>query len=259
MAGRSGPFAALRRIVDRARETNVGFAAAGIAYYGLVALLPTVLLAFAALVLVQGEAVAERVVSSVGHALSGEGRRSLRDAILQARGRWQSSALGVAVLLWGSIRLFRGLKVAFARVYRVAPDTSLWREVRDASVALAGVLLAIVAVAGVGTFLEKTLGLSGVFALVAVRFLVIAVLLFPLYYVLPRPDTGVLEVLPGTLTAAAGWMLLRTGFRVYLGVAGGRSVYGVFGALILLVTVLWAASFVVLVGAVVNVVLAGRD
>lgn len=247
------------RILDRAREIEITFTAAGIAYYGIVALLPILLLAVAALVLVQGEAVVERIVSAVGFALSGRGRRLVRDAILSATGRWQSSALSAVVLLWGGLQLFRALNVAFARVYRLEPSISLPSALRDAVVALGGVLLAVSVVGGLGTVLATVLGLTTPLFAPPVMAVVIAVLLFPLYYVFPDADVGVGEVLPGVVTATAGWMLLRVGFRTYVGLDGGSTIFGVFGALVLLVTVLWAASLVVLLGAVVNVVLAGRD
>lgn len=248
-----------RRVFDRAREIKITFTAAGIAYYGLVALLPALLLGVAALVLLSGDAVVRDIVSTVGFALSGRGRRLLRNAILSAAGRWQASALSGVVFLWGGFQLFRALNVAFARVYRLEPSISLPLAIRDAVLALGGVLLAVFVVAGFGTALTKLVGVTTPLGHPAVMSLVIAILLFPLYYVLPDEDVDVGEALPGVATATAGWMLLRAVFETYVGFSGGNTVFGVFGALVLLVTVLWAASLFVLIGAVVNVLLAGRD
>lgn len=246
------------RVFDRAREVEITFTAAGIAYYGIVALLPTLLLTVAALVLVSGDAVVRGIVSAVGHALSARGRRLLRDAILSATGRWRASVFSAVVLLWGGFQLFRALNVAFARVYRLEPRISLPTAIRDAVLALGGVILAVFVVAGFGTALAEFLGVTTSLGHPAVMASVIALLLFPLYYVLPDEDVGVAEALPGVVTATVGWMLLRAVFETYVGF-GGNTVFGVFGALVLLVTVLWVASLVVLLGAVVNVVAAGRD
>lgn len=259
MTGPSGVLRGAWRVVDRAREVEITFTAAGIAYYGIVALLPTLLLLVAALVQFSGDAVARGIVSPVGFALSGRGRQLLRDAILSAASRWQASALSAVVLLWGGFQLFRALNVAFARVYRLEPSISIPTAIRDAVLALGGVLLAVFVVAGFGTALAQFLGVTTSLGHPAVMTFVIALLLFPLYYVLPDEDVGVGEALPGVVTATVGWMLLRAGFETYVGFGDGDTVFGVFGALVLLVTVLWVASLAVLLGAVVNVVAAGRD
>jgi len=87
----------------------------------------------------------------------------------------------------------------------------------------------------------------------------LAVVFLPMYYLLPEPDIGLREALPGAAIAAVGWTLLQAGFQVYAASAGQFQVYGVIGGILLLVTWLYLAAVVVVVGGVVNVVLAGRD
>ncbi|MFC7176850.1 YhjD/YihY/BrkB family envelope integrity protein [Halosegnis marinus] len=55
-----------------------------------------------------------------------------------------------------------------------------------------------------------------------------------------------------------GWTALQTGFRVYAGIAGSYEAYGVLGAVLLLITFLYFGGLVLLVGVVLNAVLAGR-
>jgi len=66
-------------------------------------------------------------------------------------------------------------------------------------------------------------------------------------------------VLPGAVFAGVGWTVLRVAFQAYVDVTadadGEGAVYGVLGAVLLLVTVLYFGATLVLVGAVVNVVL----
>lgn len=85
---------------------------------------------------------------------------------------------------------------------------------------------------------------------------VITVALLPVYYVLPPVDVALWSALPGAVVAAGGWVLLQLGFRVYAANAGQYAAYGLIGAVLLFVTWLYFASIVVLLGAVVNAVLA---
>jgi hypothetical protein len=65
-------------------------------------------------------------------------------------------------------------------------------------------------------------------------------------------DTEVVAVF-----AAVGWTALRTGFRIYAAFAGSYEAYGVVVGVLLLVTFLYFGGLVLLVGAVLNAVLAG--
>lgn len=249
----------LRRALGRSREAGVAFTAAGVAYYALVALLPLLVLVFLALATLRGETVARRLVLGAGELLSPTGRRLLREAVLSATGRVETAGLGVAVLLWGGVRLFRALDTAFAQVYGTGGESTLAGELRDAAVALGAVVLAATAVAAGGAVLGSVAdgsGLLGVLLRTVVRLLVLVVLLVPLYYVLPEPSVGVPEVLPGAVVAAGGWLLLRVAFDTYVGLAGGNALYGAFAGLVLFVSLLYVASLVVLVGATVNAVVA---
>ena len=80
----------------------------------------------------------------------------------------------------------------------------------------------------------------------------------PLYYLLPGEDASVREALPGAVLAAVGWTLLQTGFRAYAADAVGYETYGVLGGTLLLVTFLYVGALLLLVGVVLNAVLAGR-
>ena len=86
----------------------------------------------------------------------------------------------------------------------------------------------------------------------------LTVAFLPLYHLLPGEDVSVREALPGAVLAAVGWTLLQTGFRVYAAGAAGYETYGVLGGTLLLVTFLYVGAPLLLVGVVLNAVLAGR-
>lgn len=86
----------------------------------------------------------------------------------------------------------------------------------------------------------------------------LSVSLFPIYYVFPDLDLSVREVVPGVLIAAVGWAALQSLFQFYVLLFDKQEVYGVIGGVLLLLTWLYLSGFLLLVGGVVNAVLAGR-
>ena len=251
--------ATVHDVVERGRSAGVGFLAAAVAYYALVSLVPLLALAALALATVAGEAVADRVVVALGDALTVSGRETVHAALTSAAGRARASAVGLAVLVWGAVRLFRGLDRAVARVYD-GDGAGTVRRARDAVVALAAVVTAAVAVVGVGVLLPLGAHTGPLAAVVgaALRVALLAALLVPVYSVLPDVPVTLGEALPGSVLAAVGWTALSVGFDGVLGFAGGSSLSGALGAAVLAVTWLYAASYLLLAGVSVNAVLAGR-
>ena len=189
------------------------------------------------------------------------------------------------MLLWGGSRLFRGLDRAFARVYRTDDGSDTLGHARDALVALVGVLSAavvVVLVAGVvavavsvATEAADLRSLSGAIAavrqlsggvegpavavgLVVARTLLLVALLFPVYYLLPNVPMTVRSALPGTLLTALGWTAMIAALDRYVGLASGSALSGVAGGVVVVVTLLYVASFLLVAGAIVNAVLAER-
>jgi hypothetical protein len=102
-----------RAVVVTARDQQLSFLAAAIAYYAFVSLVPLVVLALAIATLVWG-------------------------GLTSTSGRGGATVLGVVVLLWSSLRLFRGLDIAFSRVYGAVESVSLVEQVTEALVVLLG-------------------------------------------------------------------------------------------------------------------------
>lgn len=261
MADAPGRLADLvRRIVGKVWEIKVSFVAAGIAYYTLVSLVPIVV---AGLVLTSmfggfglGSALAGMVDAATVDAV-----RSVIGEIPTNRTGLSGAAIGAAVVLaWSSVRLVRGIDLGFSRVYETPGSKSIRRRLRDIAVVLFAV--------GAGIALTVTIGI--VTAYVGIRFIGIGgavglligltLVLLPLYYVLPHADVALDEALPGAVVAAAGWVLLETAFRIYAAhYASQYGLYGVLGAVLLLVTWLYLGGHALILGAAVNAVLSGYD
>jgi glycerol-3-phosphate acyltransferase PlsX len=115
----------LRAVVAAARSEQITFLAAGLAYYTFVSLMPLLLLAVVVASALGGEALAATVVAQLGSVLSPAGEQVVLESLTGASGRTGATVAGVAVLVWGALKLFRGLNTAFAQVYGTTESTTL--------------------------------------------------------------------------------------------------------------------------------------
>lgn len=246
-----------KAILGVVTERNLTFIAGSIAYSAFLSLVPLLVLLFAITTLLRGEGVASLVLTGVGRYLTPTAEALLRDALGRRNGVFGASLVGFVVLAWSSLKVFRGLNVAFAAVYGEM-DTSFVGTVRDGLTALTCLVVAVgalVAIEGALTlFVDRLiLELLGPVLLLAT----VSTLLFPIYYVLPDVPVTAREVVPGTVFTAAGWLGLGAGFRVYVALVGG--VAGALGAVVLLLTWLYVAALLLLVGGALNAVLGGKE
>ena len=252
-------FGTGREIVGLARTSRLPFLAAATAYYAFVSVFPLALLVIVLGSLLGGDGLAETVVAAVGGALSPSGRALLREALVSGAGRGGATIVGVGVLLWSGLRVFRGLTLAFATVYGSDDETTFLGQIGNAALALSALGVGVLAVVAGAVVLSRTgvvlVGFAGTIVIV----LALSIVLLPLYVVFPDVPIEFREAVPGAITAAVGWTLLSVLFRVYAANAGQFDVYGVVGGVLLFVTWLYFGASILLLGAVVNATLAGRD
>jgi len=244
-----------RDLVSAYRTQQVSFLSASIAYYMFVSLLPLLLLGLAVATAVGGTAFADRVVGALGTALTPQAARLVGNALTNASGRGGATVVSVVVMVWGALKVFRGVDTAFSRIYDTHEPGGFLDSLVDAGAALGGIGLALVGfavVGSLGTVFGVEVALSGL-ALIPV----LVVAFFPLYYLFPDTPTTARSVSPGALFAAVGWTVLATVFSLYASVAGSFQLYGVIGGVLLIVTWFYFAGQLLLLGAVLNAVLAG--
>jgi YihY family inner membrane protein len=253
-----------RQTVRGVRDDRITFIAASLAYYAFVSLVPLLLLAVVAASLFGGEALALALANRATDAFGPQAGTLVQETLSSTAGGAGAGVVGTAVLLWSGLKLFRGMDVAFSTVYGSPLPESFVDQLRNGVVTLGAVGVGIVATVAVGTalaILDPDLVVIGVdFAGTVGTLLLVGGLtaaFLPLYYFLPG-DVEVREALPGAVFAAVGWTLLQTGFRIYAASAGSYEGYGVLGAVLLLVTFLYFGGLILLVGVVLNAVLAGR-
>jgi membrane protein len=251
------PFA--KSVVSGIGEKNVTFMAAGIAYQAFISLIPLLVLVFFLVAFVGDAALARQVSSITEGVLPESGRVVLEEGIEGDTGSVGTSLIGLVVLLWGSLKIFRGLDTAFSEIYATTADNSIVDQFRDGVVVFGtiGVALVAAAVTTVAFAVFPSIPFLGLLnPLLLVVGLTIAFL--PMYYFFPDVDVSVREVLPGVVVAAVGWAALQALFQVYVALSSGSDAAGPVGAILLLLTWLYFGGLILLVGAVVNATRSGH-
>jgi YihY family inner membrane protein len=251
-----------RTTVRAVQSDRITFIAASLSYYAFVSLLPLLLLSLVAASALGGEQLAATLADRAAAAFGDQAGEAVRGSLTSAAGQGGATVVGLAVLLWSALKLFRGLDVAFSTVYGAPLPAGIVEQVRDGIVTLAAVGLGVAATVVLGIVIARvdvTAAGIDVANVLGTLLLVggLAAAFFPLYYLLPARSVTPREAIPGTLFAAVGWTALQTGFRVYATQAG-TSAYGALGAALLLVTFLYFGGLVLLVGVVLNATTAGR-
>ena len=178
-------------------------------------------------------------------------------------GSWVTVAVGIATALWASLGAANALQTALDEVW----DTPMFERPNGAvqrarsiafllvlAVGLTASTLAINATSFVSSN-ELTVAL-GLLATLLVNVLI----LLTTFWLLTSGPTSWRELLPGTLVAAAGLVVLQSLGRwvVRRYIAGASDTYGTFAIVIALLSWFYLVSRVVLLGAELNAVLTHR-
>ena len=251
-------------VIQEVREQNVPFMAGSIAYQAFVSLIPLLALVFLAVAVVGDQSLANEITGYTQSFLPPSAQDLLGGYI---QGEADSSTagagvIGVVTLIWGTLKIFRGLDTAFSEIYGSTAENSFVDQLTDGLVVLATIAGAAIAAVAATTVFAAFQGIPFIGLLNPILLILgLSVVFFPMYYLFPDvEDLSPRQVVPGVLVAAIGWALLQALFQVYLAYAGTGSASGqdVIGAILLLLTWLYLSGLVLLLGAVVNAVIAGR-
>jgi membrane protein len=247
-----------RAIVHEVRTEKITFLAGSIAYHAFVSLLPLLLLVLA-------------VIAAVGDASLQQGFISLTEAVLtpeagevlvgELRDAGTSvSVFGLVVLVWGTLRIFRGLDTAFSDIYESEARNTFADQLADGIVVLGAFAAALIAGAAVESLVDfEAVGTVGWVLHRLLLVVALSVVLFPIYFIFPDEDVSVVEVVPGVLFASAGLTVFESVFRYYVEYSGRTGDGSVVAGILVLLTWLYVSGLVILLGAVVNAVLSNRS
>jgi membrane protein len=248
-----------KQVVSDFSEKNVTFMAAGIAYNAFVSLAPLLILLLL-LVSIVGSGLEDRLVTAAGNALPGPIADVVIRIFSEDTGATGASIVGLVVLIWGTLKIFRGLDTAFSEIYETEQENTFVDQLVDGLVvlvALVGSIVATVAVSTVFTTFSDAIPVFG-FLTPVVLFAGLVIAFFPIFYRFPDTDVSWKDVLPGTLLAAFGWAGLQAVFQVYL-VFKGTGSESFFGGVLVVVTWLYFSGLLLLLGAVLNAVIGGHS
>ncbi|TYL36678.1 hypothetical protein CV102_21645 [Natronococcus pandeyae] len=251
------PFA--KSVVAGVQEKNVPFMAASIAYHAFISLIPLLVLVFFLVSLTGDEQFAANVAGMTEGFLPESGQLLLEEAIGDSPATAGASIIGFVTLVWGSLKIFRGIDTAFSEIYDSAEESTLLVQLRDAFIVIAAIGVALVAAVGATVAFALLpdvpfLGLVNPILLVGA----LSIAFLPMYYYFPNVGVSVREILPGVVVAAVGWAALQSLFQVYVSFAADSESAGAIGAILLLLTWLYFGGLILLVGAVVNATRSGR-
>jgi len=260
-AVRDSPVQVLQTVVARVRDDDVPFMAGSIAYNAFVSLFPLLVLLFIAVAIVGDEQLAGRVVELTEGVFPRSVQELLRDTISDRDGVGSAGAsvIGFVTLVWGSLKIFRGLDKAFSDIYRTGDENTLLDQLRDGLVVLAALGIGVVGMTGAMLAFGAYEGPLPRVVSLAVLVVGLALAFLPMYRFFPDAELGWVEAVPGALLAAVGWLVLQFLFRRYVQFSSKGDSSGLVGAVLLLLLWLYLAGLVLLLAAEINAVLLDED
>jgi membrane protein len=266
---RTSAVAVGAKLPERIREHNLTLVAAGVAFYGFLALVPALIAVVSIYGLVADPGDIERFVRDSGSSLPAEVQNFLIYQLTQIAnanggGVTTAAVIAIVVALWsasgGMAALITGIHVAFEQEepkgFVVKRGKALLLTLA-AIVFLGAVMFLSVAVrplldhADVGTAGRVLLGILGWLLLAAV--VIVGIGLLYRFSVKDSSTAWLGFLTVGTVTAAVAWLVVSGLFAAYTATfASYGKTYGALASIVVVLLWLWLSSLVVLIGAEVD-------
>lgn len=252
-------------------DDDVWTYAAAVAYSGLFALFPFLILLLAVFSFLDQPALFEWLLERSRAVLPGEAYQQVRDVVAEVQGRRQGGllSLGLLTTLWIASGGIRAGMHAINTAYDVPEGRRWWKRylLSVAYTAALGVAVVLatgmmvggprllawaLARAGAGPWLHGVVG----WLWVPGALLLAMGALFLAYLSFPNVRQRLVLVVPGAVFAVLLWALVSLGFQLYVANFGRFALtYGSVGAVIMLLAYLYMSSVILLVGAELNAVI----
>jgi membrane protein len=269
---------ALRGARRRGKELNLGLLAAGVAFWGTLSLFPAMIALVMVYGLVRSPQEATRQLDSALSSLSPDLRTLVGDQVASvAATRASALSLGLVlallVLLWSASTGVQNLMTALTTAVEREETRGFVRlRITSLGLALGAIVLGAALIAAVGVvpaLLQHVLGspalrwvLLGVEAVLVL--LVLVAVLAALYRLAPAGDGGhqghlgrghrAVRPSTGAVLAAVVLALFTAAFAAYVNLVGSYSkTYGALAGVIVLMLWLYYSTYVVLLGALLDV------
>ena len=268
----SGWKAALRRTFDGFRSDQVTDLAAGLTYYGVLALFPALIALVSIVGLFGDPGGTTRTLTDIVSDLGPETAADTFNGPIEnlTADRETAGALFVVGLL-GALYSASGYVGAFMRasnrIYGVQEGRPFWK-LRPLQIAVTLVMVLLVALVVVALVLSgpvaeavgKALGLTSAAVTIyglakwPVLAAVVLTMLAFLYYVSPNVRLPAFRwITPGSMVAVALWILASIGFAFYVSNFGSYDkTYGTLGGVVTFLVWVWITNIAVLLGVELN-------
>ncbi|WP_179380816.1 YihY/virulence factor BrkB family protein [Jannaschia marina] len=256
------------RLKDRIASDRLLLIAAGVAFYGLLAVFPaiTALMSLTGLLYQPAEVVA--VLEGAARVVPPDVSRILLDQARDVTGGDQSGltlglVFGLGLALWsasaGEGSLVQGLNVAYGEEETRGFVALKLRTIAMTLAMIVGLILSamlIVAVPVALSIVAFTPGLERLIQLVAYVPLALIFIGGLMAFYRWGPDRARAQwrwLWPGALLASGLWLVASIGFSLYVQTFGSyNETFGSIGGVIVLLTWMWLSAFVILLGAEIN-------
>ncbi|MGB5065308.1 MAG: YihY/virulence factor BrkB family protein [Candidatus Competibacter sp.] len=268
------PKSSLIAVIKRARaefkDDHLTDLAAALTYYGILSIVPALIVLVAALGLL-GSDTTNEVLTQVQSVAPGSSADFVRTLIAQAQsnktGAGLGAVLGILVALWSA----SGYVAAFMRasnvIYEIGEGRPIWKTlpIRVGVTILAVLVMVIgaiiVVVSGpVARQLGDFVGVGDTAVLVwsilkwPALLILVSVLLAVLFWASPNAkQSGIKWVSPGGIVAVLIWLLVSGLFTVYVTFfASYNKTYGSMAGVVIFLVWLWLTNIAILLGAEIN-------
>jgi membrane protein len=257
-----------RRVIRGIRHHDCTGRAAELGYYFLFALFPFFLFLTTLLGYLPVPNLLDRILELLAQFLPSEALTLIQDNVRQLITDQRGGLLsfGFVAALWTSSSAITAVMEGLNRAYEVEEGRPFWK-VRGLAISLTIGLSLLVIVAmilltfgpQIGGWIAGYMGLGGLFEAawnllrwpVIVAFLIFAMAV--LYYFSPDVEQEWKWITPGSVWAVIGWIVASLGFAFYVNNFGSyNKTYGSIGAVIVLLTWMYVAGLIILVGGEIN-------
>ncbi len=249
----------LRAIVHEFKVERITFMAGSIAYNAFLSLLPLLFLLLAVVSAV-GDRELESTMISMTETIVTPGAGEVLVGELQ-HASVGASVVGLLALVWGMLRIFRSLDMAFSDIYETQAKNTLINQLKDGIVVFGSITAVILGVVAIESVFSVS-GVSGPLWLFQRLFVlsVVMIALIPMYYLFPdESGMSVLEVLPGVFFTASALVVFQSGFSIYIEYSNQTAENTMLASILIFLTWLYFAGLVILTGAAINAVLSNRS
>jgi membrane protein len=257
-----------QRVYHRLWEDEVLDRAAGLSYYFLFALFPTLLFLTALFGMLPLPDVMSQLLEYADRMLPGAAASILRETLTEVVSGARGSLLSVGALaaLWAASNGMLSIMTALNVAYRVA-DRRRWWKTRLVAIALTlgfslfaltGLLLLVFG-GRIGEIMAARIGHGPAFTLTwsvlqwPAAVLLVLTSLSLVYRLAPADGRRWHWITPGSIFAVLAWLLMSSGLRLYVASFGSyNATYGSIGGVILLMLWLYLTGVALLIGAEIN-------